>query len=49
MEIVAIPGSIREIGEHAFAGCEKLCALALGEGLRVIGRGAFSNCAIESV
>ncbi|QKX37165.1 leucine-rich repeat domain-containing protein [Metamycoplasma hominis] len=46
---VTIPGSVKEIGESAFFGCENLKEVILNEGLEKIGAGVFLNTNIESI
>jgi hypothetical protein len=46
---VRIPGSIREIGESAFAGVSSLVDLSFAEGLERIGISAFSPCEISRI
>ncbi|RBI34055.1 leucine-rich repeat domain-containing protein, partial [Metamycoplasma hominis] len=41
MESITIPGSVKEIGESAFSGCENLKEVILNEGLERIGDYAF--------
>ena len=41
---VSIAGSVTEIGEWAFQGCQNIKTLTLGEGLQKIGMYAFSHC-----
>lgn len=41
---VVLPGSLRYIGEAAFAGCDKLGNVVCSENLDSIGRYAFSSC-----
>ena len=46
---VAIPASVREVGEYAFAECASLVRLTLEEGVERIGRGAFEGCRVGEV
>ena len=39
-----IPGSVREIGDEAFAECEELFAVTIGNGVQKIGNKAFYDC-----
>ena len=41
---LVIGNGVSEIGEEAFADCEKLAEVTFGEGLRVIGAKAFAGC-----
>lgn len=41
---INLPGTIRTLGERAFAGCEGLEAVTLPEGMATIGAEAFSGC-----
>lgn len=41
---VSVPSSVREIGELAFADCERLESVTLREGLTAIGDSAFTGC-----
>lgn len=43
-EQVSIPGSVRQIGNHAFLSCEQLVSVVLNSGVSVIGNSAFSCC-----
>ncbi|MBR4361332.1 MAG: leucine-rich repeat protein [Ruminococcus sp.] len=42
--IVAIPDSVRTIGDNAFADCTSISQLELGSGAETLGKGAFSGC-----
>ena len=44
-----IPESVRTIDGYAFAGCAKLKAVHLSEGIETISQYAFSNTAIETI
>ncbi len=44
IDSIAIPSSVREIGDLAFAYCNSLTKVSLEEGLERIGANAFSNC-----
>ena len=47
---VTIPGSVREIGESAFEGCEDLVSVVMSNGVERIDDCAFYNCStLESV
>lgn len=46
---VVCPNSLREIGEHAFLGCENLEDIKFNEGLTSIGLEAFLSTNLESV
>ena len=39
-----LPGSLKKISWHGFAGCSSLQEITLAEGLRYIGAFAFSGC-----
>ena len=41
---LVIPDNVKTIGDHAFAGCDKLVSLKLGAGLTEIDKGAFEAC-----
>ncbi len=43
MESIDIPGSVEEIGDSAFFACLKLEQVTLSEGLKVIGKDAFTG------
>ena len=41
---LAIPSSVREIGNNAFEGCSRLTDVSMGDSLLVLGAYAFKNC-----
>ncbi len=41
---ITIPGTVKEIGNYAFWGCQKLEKLTISEGVQTIATGAFSYC-----
>lgn len=41
---VTVPGTVRRIGEMAFAGCKNLRSVTLHEGIEEIGSNAFMDC-----
>ncbi len=41
---VTIPGSMKDMGEHSFAGCQELASVTIGEGARTISAYAFHSC-----
>ena len=41
---VVVPGTVKHIGERAFADCRNLDTITLSEGLESIGDDAFSDC-----
>lgn len=50
IESVKIPGSVTEIQQRAFSGCQNLKEVVIPEGVAVIGENAFWNCRnLESV
>ena len=50
-EEIAIPSSVKEIGEYAFFACENLRHVDFGEtsDLRTLSNNAFDSCALEEV
>lgn len=46
---IAIPGSVRSIGENAFVNCASLTAVSFEEGTETIEKYAFSNTSLTSV
>ena len=46
---VTIPDSVHTVGFNAFYGCSKLTDLTLSKQLVVIGKGAFSHCAMTEI
>ena len=51
IEKVFIPSTVRELGEDAFCGCERLCEVVFESGsqLETIGDNCFSNCGLEEM
>lgn len=41
---VVIPGTVKKIGDRAFADCENLKTVILNEGIEEIGRNVFTGC-----
>ena len=41
---LAVPPSVREIGNNAFEGCSRLTDVSMGDSLLVLGANAFKNC-----
>lgn len=48
LESVSLPTTLQTVGKDAFSGCRNLRIVMFAEGLRLIGRYGFSNCAIET-
>ena len=46
---ITIPGSVKNIGERAFANCKKLQKATINEGVKKISKDAFSNTALEEI
>ena len=46
---ITIPGSVKNIGERAFANCKKLQKAIINEGVKKISKDAFSNTALEEI
>lgn len=46
---VSIPGSVKTIGDNAFANCTKLEKINISNGLENIGVNAFKSCGITSI
>lgn len=44
---ISIAGSVREIGEHCFAGCKKIAKLIIPNTVKIIGDYAFSGIEID--
>lgn len=44
IERLHLPSAIREIGEYALSGCDRLTVVDGGEGVETIGEGAFADC-----
>lgn len=44
-----IPGCVKSIGESAFAGCSKLRALELGDGVKTLGAAAFYGAKLKTL
>ena len=42
--LMELPDEVIEVAESAFAGCEQLASVQVGEGVRVIRKFAFSGC-----
>ena len=51
VERVFVPRSVRRLGRHAFAGCERLCEVVLEQGSRLerIGDLCFSGCGLTEM
>ncbi len=49
LEVVVIPGDVQDIGEEAFADCNNLKELVMGEGIRNIEDRAFKNSDLNVV
>ena len=49
VKLITIPGSIKNIGERAFANCKKLQKATINEGVKKISKDAFSNTALEEI
>lgn len=49
LERVAIPAHVTRIEHDAFSTCRKLSEVIFSEGLRSIAKGAFANCAINTL
>ncbi len=41
---IAIPNTVKTIGNSTFAGCDKLVTVELGDSITYIGEGAFNGC-----
>ena len=46
---ITIPGSVKNIGERAFANCKKLQKATINEGVKKIGKEAFSCTTLEEI
>ena len=49
VKLITIPGSVKNIGERAFANCKKLQKATINEGVKKISKEAFSNTALEEI
>ena len=49
VKLITIPGSVKNIGERAFANCKKLQKATINEGVKKISKDAFSNTALEEI
>ena len=49
VKFITIPGSIKNIGERAFANCKKLQKATINEGVKKIGKEAFSCTTLEEI
>lgn len=43
---VELPETVKSIGAHAFANCNKLASITVPEGVKKIGEGAFEGCSL---
>ena len=48
LETLAIPGSVKEVGEWAFHGCENLSSVTLEYGIETLNSDVFSGCPLLS-
>ena len=46
---ITIPGNIKKIGNLAFTGCRDLKTVVMEEGVKEIGKSAFSSCDLETI
>ena len=44
VEFVVVPGSVKLIGDRAFANCENLSSVVILEGVEILGNNVFDNC-----
>ena len=49
VKLITIPGSIKNIGERAFANCKKLQKATINEGVKKISKEAFSCTTLEEI
>ena len=49
VKLITIPGSVKNIGERAFANCKKLQKATINEGVKKISKEAFSCTTLEEI